>query len=126
MTPPIRVVLADDVAALRELVRCVLDDAGGFDVVGEAGDGIEAIRVVEDRRPDLVLLDLSMPQLDGLEALPRIRTASPATKVVVFSGFTSDRMSRETSRLGAVSYIEKGTEPAELVRLLRVAAGGRA
>jgi len=120
----LRVVIADDVQALRRLVRFVLEDAGPFAVVGEASDGEEAVRVIAETRPDLVLLDLSMPRMDGLEALPRIRAVAPNARVVVFSGFTSDKMGEATTRLGAAGYLEKGAKPSEIVSCLLRAARG--
>lgn len=120
----IRVAIADDVSALRRLVRLVLEGDGHFDVVGEAGNGEEAIEVVRQTRPDLLLLDLSMPRLDGLETLPQIRSNVPETKVIVFSGFTSDRMADSAKNLGAVKYVEKGATPEELVKSIMDVFGG--
>lgn len=118
----LRVVLVDDVSALRRLVRFVLEEDARFEVVGEAANGRDAVEVVARTVPHLVLLDLSMPEQDGLETLPQLRKAAPACKVVVLSGFTEDKMAQVAKRLGAASYIEKGASPDELVRrLLRVA-----
>ena len=116
-----RVVLADDVSELRALVRMSLERSGDFEVVAEAGNGREAIEAAADQQPDLVLLDISMPVMDGLEALPKILDASPATKVVMLSGFAEDRLGDEARRLGAVAYLEKGVPPRELIaRILDV------
>jgi signal transduction histidine kinase len=120
---PISVVLADDTADLRSLVRTLLEREG-FEVVGEAGDGNEAIELAARLQPDLLLLDLAMPALDGLEALPRIRSGSPRTKVVVLSGFQAAQVSEEAREGGAHAYIEKGTAPADLVATLRQVLGG--
>jgi signal transduction histidine kinase/CheY-like chemotaxis protein len=112
------VLLADDVAALRNLVRLAIESSGRFRVVGEASDGGGAITEAVALHPDLVLLDLSMPKMDGLEALPRILEAVPTTRVVVLSGFNHVRMAPVATRLGASAYLEKGLEPAELVASL--------
>lgn len=103
-----RVVIADDVADLRILLRVALEQTGRFDVVAEAADGARAIIEVEAHRPDLVVLDLSMPVLDGLEALPRILAAAPDTRVVVLSGFSAARMRDQVLSAGAIAYLEKG------------------
>ena len=125
MNTPYRVVLADDVAALRRLVRIGLESSGRFRVVGEASTGAMAVDMVRREKPDLVLLDLSMPEMDGLEALPRILEASPETRVAVFSGFNHVRMAPVALRLGASAYIEKGLEPNVLVqRLTDLLEGG--
>lgn len=112
------IVVADDVAALRRLVRLATEASGRFQVVGEAGNGLEAIARAGELKPDLVLLDLSMPELDGLEALPRVLEASPNSHVVVLSGFNHVRMAPVATRMGASAYLEKGLEPDRLVRAL--------
>lgn len=109
MRPPLRVVLVDDADDLRSLLARLLERDGRFEVVGHASDGAEGIRVVAAHRPDLCVLDLSMPVMDGLEALPRIREASPDTKVVVLSGLDADQMAATAVRLGASGYVEKGS-----------------
>lgn len=120
---PIRVVLADDTEDLRSLMRTLLEREG-FEVVGEAGDGNEAIDLAVREQPDLLLLDLAMPALDGLEALPRIRADAPRTKVVVLSGFQAAQIGDEARQGGAHAYIEKGTGPVELIATLRQVLGG--
>ncbi len=111
-------VLADDVAELRQLVRAVLEDSNRFRVVGEAGDGIAAVAVVEREQPDLVLLDVSMPRMDGLEALPLIRAASPGSVVVILSAFEARERERRARDLGAAGYLEKDLPPDALVPAL--------
>ena len=119
-----RVVLADDAGELRALVRLALERSGQFEVIAEAGNGQEAIDAVGAHEPDLVLLDVSMPVMDGLEALPRILEAAPNTTVVMLSGFTEERLGAEARRLGAAAYLEKGVPPkalvAHLIELLAV------
>jgi CheY-like chemotaxis protein len=105
----IRVVLCDDVAEMRRILREVLEEDPAVEVVDEAGTGRECLRVVTERRPDVLILDLSMPDMDGLEALPLIAEASPGTRIVVFSGFAADRMRAPALDLGADLYFEKGT-----------------
>ena len=116
-----RVLLADDVTELRALVRLSLERAGTFEIVAEAGNGREAVDAAAETQPDVVLLDVSMPVMDGLEALPRILDASPETQVVMLSAFAEHRLGDEARRLGASAYIEKGVPPRELVgRLLEI------
>ncbi|HVM20865.1 MAG TPA: response regulator [Egibacteraceae bacterium] len=119
--PPYRAVVADDVDYLRTLLRIVLESSGKFDVVAEARNGREAVDATVEHRPDLTLLDLSMPVMDGLEALPLIRQAVPSTSVVVLSGFDADRMEQTALAAGARAYLVKGISPEDLVsRLLAV------
>jgi len=86
-THPKTIVVVDDAPDVRALVKTRLRLSGSFDVVGEAGDGATAVALAVEHRPDVMLLDVSMPGMDGLEALPRILESSPATKVVLYSGF---------------------------------------
>ena len=117
--PPIRVVLADDTRDIRLLLSLALELAGGFQVVGEAADGNEAIEQATAHQPDVLLLDLAMPVLDGLQALPKIREHAPDSLVVVLSGFGADAMGEEAVRLGATTYVQKGVNPTELAEQLR-------
>ena len=109
------VYLCDDVPELRQLLRIVLEEDSDVQVVGEAGDAETGIEEIAELQPHVVLLDLSMPGLDGLEALPLIRRAAPDTAVIVFSGFSEERMGSLVLERGAERYIEKG-KPLEEVR----------
>jgi DNA-binding NarL/FixJ family response regulator len=105
----IRVVLVDDVPELRLLVRITLEDDPEIEVVGEANNGRDGVAIVHDTQPDLVLLDLSMPDMDGLEAIPLIRAASENARVVVLSGHEAGRVSLEALGQGASRYINKAS-----------------
>ena len=96
-------------------MRIVLEEDPELQVVGEAGDAEKGVEEIAELQPNVVLLDLSMPGMDGLEALPLIRRAAPDTAVIVFSGFTEERMAALALSTGADRYIEKG-EPLEKVR----------
>jgi DNA-binding NarL/FixJ family response regulator len=116
---PIRVVVCDDVAEMRALIRMVLEEHGDIQVVGEAETGKEAARQAAALVPDAIVLDLSMPDMDGLEAIPLITSSSPRTAIVVFSGFSADRIHGIAMELGAHRYLEKGTRLTELSELLQ-------
>ncbi|MET1133260.1 MAG: PAS domain S-box protein, partial [Aeromicrobium sp.] len=103
------IVVVDDAADVRALVRTRLRLSGLLEVVGEAGNGAEALAVVQELRPALVLLDVSMPQMDGLEALPRILETSPETRVVMYSGFQEQGLAHQALELGASAFLEKST-----------------
>jgi signal transduction histidine kinase len=120
------VLLVDDVPELRRLLRHVLEWSERFAVVAEADNGLDAIKLTEEHRPDLVLLDVSMPVMDGMQALPRIRAASPSTRVVVLSGFEAERLAESAMAEGASAYLEKGIPPALLVSQLLAVVGASA
>jgi DNA-binding NarL/FixJ family response regulator len=121
--PVLRVVLVDDVDDLRFLLRTLFEPYPGVEVVGEAANGEEALTVVAATQPDLVVLDLSMPVLDGVSALPRLRRAAPAARVVVLSAIPPSA-DPGAMAAGAVAYVQKGAgKTARLVPDLLAAAG---
>jgi DNA-binding NarL/FixJ family response regulator len=120
---PLRTVLVDDSDDLRQLLRGVLTRDGRFVVVGEIDNGLDAIALVAAEQPDLVVLDIAMPQLDGIAALPRLRAVSPDTRVVMLSGYKADEMERASIEGGAVGYIDKSTDVAVLPDRLHALAG---
>jgi DNA-binding NarL/FixJ family response regulator len=121
----ISVFLVDDVPEMRELIRFGIEDDPGFEVVGEAGDGRSALDGIVEKRPAAVLLDLSMPDMDGFEAILEIRNRVPEVAIVILSGFSADRMSDSALERGADGYVEKGTPIAELRRTTRRAVTAR-
>jgi PAS domain S-box-containing protein len=123
-TCKVSVVLVDDSVDVRTLVRMRLEASGQFDVVGEAADGEQAIELVIRHEPALVLLDISMPAMDGVETLPAILAVRPDTSVVMFSGFGGTDLAAEVGDLGAIDLIEKSIRLEELPdRLLRSLRG---
>ncbi|MFI6051881.1 response regulator [Streptomyces violascens] len=124
----IRVLLADDQLLVRAGFRALLDAQGDIEVVGEAADGEEALGLVRQLRPDIVLMDIRMPRLDGLAATRRI-TSDPdlaAVKVVMLTTFELDEYVFEAIRAGASGFLVKDTEPEELLRAVRAVVGGDA
>jgi DNA-binding NarL/FixJ family response regulator len=109
---PVRVFLVDDVGAFRALMRFTLEEDPRIQVVGEASDGREGVCGVGRLKPDVVLLDLAMPVLDGFEAMPLMLERSPATTIVALSGFTAERMAQLCIASGAHAYLEKGEDAA--------------
>ena len=105
----VRTVVADDVADIRLLVRLWLETCGDFEVVGEAENGHEVIDLAATEQPELVILDLAMPEMDGLEALPQILEASPATAVVILSGYDRADFADIVRAAGAIGYLNKRT-----------------
>ena len=112
------VVIVDDDTDVRALVKARLRMSGLFDVVGQGADGAEAVALAGEHRPALMLLDVSMPDVDGLEALPRVLEASPTTRVVMFSGFEEQGLVDKTRELGAVAFIEKSASLETLIQRL--------
>jgi DNA-binding NarL/FixJ family response regulator len=105
---PCRLLIADDYADMRYLLRLQFAALDGYEVVGEAADGEEAVRLAAALQPQVVLLDLAMPVMDGLQALPLIRDAVNGVHVIALSGFDEPAMAEKVLAAGAVRYVEKG------------------
>ncbi|MEW9528145.1 response regulator [Microbispora sp. NPDC049125] len=120
----IRVVIADDHALVRAGVRMMLEAAGDLEVCGEAADGAEAVRLAERHRPDVILMDLRMPRVDGLEATRRILAAQPSARVVVLTTFSADEDLYAALRAGALGFLVKDDPPDRMVESVRRAATG--
>jgi DNA-binding NarL/FixJ family response regulator len=124
----IRVLLADDQALLRSAFRVLVDSEPDMEVVGEASDGAEAVRLAKEQGPDVVLMDIRMPGTDGLAATREI-SADPAlahVRIVILTTFEVDDYVVRSLRAGAAGFLGKGSEPEELLNAIRVAAGGEA
>ncbi|UUU21444.1 response regulator [Streptomyces sp. DSM 40750] len=124
----IRVLLADDQALLRSAFRVLVDSEPDMEVVGEASDGAEAVRLAKEERADVVLMDIRMPGTDGLAAT-RMISADPTlahVRVVILTTFEVDDYVVQSLRAGASGFLGKGSEPDELLNAIRVAAGGEA
>jgi len=122
----ISVLVVDDHAVVREGLRTFLELQDGIAVVGEAADGEEAVRQAEALRPDVVVMDLVMPRLDGVGAMRELRRRLPATRVIVLTSFTEDERLLPAIQAGAAGYLLKNVAPAELARAVRAAHAGEA
>ena len=123
MSESIRLLLADDHTMLRESLRRSME-AEGLQVVGEAGDGEEAVRLAEELSPDVVLMDVSMPVLDGVEATRLVRERMPSVQVVMLTMHADQDVIAKAIRAGAVGYLVKDCTTEEVVRAVRLAASG--
>jgi DNA-binding NarL/FixJ family response regulator len=121
-----RVLIADDEALFRSGLRLIMESEPGLDVVGEAADGLQAVDAVSSLGPDVVLMDVQMPRLDGIAATRRVVDARPATKVVMLTTFGLDRNVYDAFRAGASGFLLKTVPPEDLIGGLRVAARGDA
>jgi DNA-binding NarL/FixJ family response regulator len=122
----IRVLIADDHAVVRQGLRTFLDLQEDIEVVGEAADGVEALEAAATLTPDVALIDLVMPRLDGIEAIRRLRERSPATRAIVLSSFVDDDKLFPALRAGAAGYLLKDVQPHDLVEAIRTVHGGGA
>lgn len=123
---PITILLVDDHALVRSGVRAYLETQPDLEVLAEAGSGAEAIRLAAELAPDVALMDLVMPGMDGVEATRHVREASPRTQVVVLTSFHEDTHIFPAIKAGAISYLLKDIGPAELAEAVRAAARGEA
>ncbi len=126
MPETIRVLVVDDHAVVREGLRVFLDLQDGIEVVGEAADGIEAVAAAERLRPDVILMDLVMPELDGVGAMRELRERAPTARVIVLTSFLDDERLLPAIRAGAAGYLLKNVDPADLARAVRAAHEGAA
>jgi two-component system response regulator NreC len=122
--PEIRILLADDHAVLRAGLRLLLDAQPDMKVVGEAGDGSEALTLSADLHPDLILLDLTMPGLNGIDALPVLRKATPEAKILVLTMHDDESYLRQALRSGAAGYVLKKAVDSELLSAVRAVMRG--
>ena len=120
----VQVLVVDDHQLVLEAVRAVLDDDGGIEIVGEALSGPEALAILERERPDVVLLDLRMPGMSGLECLDEIRERFPAVRVVFLSGSEDNELALEALERGASAFVSKNVEPRDLSAVLRQVVEG--
>ncbi len=128
MKDPIRVVVADDQALVRSGFLALLRSEIGIEVVGEAANGYEAVKIAKAKRPDVILMDIRMPEMDGLEAT-RVISADPAlaaVRILVLTTFDLDAYVHEALRAGASGFLLKDTLPPELLAAVRVVAAGEA
>ena len=129
MTDPkkaIRVFLVDDQAVVRASLRSLLEGRAELTLVGDSGGGTEALAAIQQARPDVVLLDISMPVLSGLDLLPRIRKALPRTKVVMLTNHEGESIVEQALQGGADGYLSKSSEPDELAIAIHAAHAGSA
>lgn len=119
----VRLLLADDHRMVRQSMRRSMEDAG-FDVVGEAADGQEAVRLADELRPDVVLMDVSMPVLDGVEATRQVRAADARTQIVMLTMHADADVMRRALRAGAVGYLTKDCTIDEVIEAVRLASSG--
>ena len=124
MDKTIRVLIVDDHLIVREGLRLILETETGFDLVGEASDGSEALDLVEELNPEVILMDLRMPGMDGLTAIEHLRQSHPEIAVVILTTFNEDELMRKGLGLGARGYLLKDTDRKTLFNTIRAAARG--
>ncbi len=124
MSESIRILVADDHLIIRQGLRLILETQSGFDLVGEAADGAEAIRLCAELKPEVVLMDLRMPGMDGLTAIERLRVEQPGIAVVILTTFNEDDLMMRGLRAGAKGYLLKDTDRETLFNTIRAAKRG--
>jgi DNA-binding NarL/FixJ family response regulator len=124
-TPPIRILIAEDQRIVREGLVALFEDEPGVTIVGEAADGLRALELFARLRPDLVLMDLQMPELDGAEATRRIRALDPAARILVLTTYATDEFIFTALRAGAQGYLLKDASADELLAAIRALHAGQ-
>src|SRR5512136_424033 len=124
MDNPIRILVADDHLIIRQGLRLILETQDGFELVGEAADGAEALRLCAELKPDVVLMDLRMPGMDGLTAIEHLRVEQPGIAVVILTTFNEDDLMMRGLRAGAKGYLLKDTDRETLFNAIRAAVRG--
>ncbi|HBY09384.1 MAG TPA: DNA-binding response regulator [Chloroflexi bacterium] len=124
MTETIRLMIADDHLIVREGLRLILETEPGFALIGEAADGAEAVQLATELQPDVILMDLRMPRVDGLSAIQQLRQTQPQIAIVILTTFNEDDLMRQGLQAGARGYLLKDTDRATLFHTIRAAARG--
>jgi DNA-binding NarL/FixJ family response regulator len=122
---PLRIMLVDDHPLIREAIGHLIADAPDFELVGEAADGKQCLARVEELRPDVVVLDIAMPQLNGEQVARELRRRYPTLKIVALSGYADRQFVRAMSKAGVKGYVLKSASGRELITALRAVAGGK-
>ena len=124
MSENLRLLIADDHLIVREGLRLILETEPGFELIGEASDGAEAIQLATELQPDVILMDLRMPRLDGLTAIERLGKEQPHIAIVILTTFNEDDLMRQGLQAGARGYLLKDTDRGTLFNTIRAAARG--
>jgi two-component system, NarL family, response regulator LiaR len=120
MTPkPIRLLIVDDQGIVRKGIRALLAEVKGMEVIGEAGDGLEAVKQADLLQPDVILMDLVMPRLDGIEAIRQIMARQPKSRILALTSFAADDKVFPAIKAGALGYLLKDSEPEELIAAIK-------
>jgi two-component system, NarL family, response regulator NreC len=120
----VKILLVDDHPMIRHGLLTLLKNVADFQVVGEANDGLEALRELDLKKPDILVIDLMMPNLNGLDVLPKVKKLSPATRPIIFSMQSADIYVMEAFRAGAMGYVLKDTGPVEIVAAIQAVIKG--